>query len=631
MNNKILFTLIHLFSLYFTLEEYPLWFTLSGLAINLLSFFPLKHKKIISQFGVIIIAYLHFSFYRKLFDPESASALLSNMLYLKYFMLKDKEEFERNVILSFLNLACLSLFNSNIFFITFLLVASFLLMKLLNKNPEDKFQVNIKSIALPQNLRIFLYGLPIAVLLFFIFPRLPNFFPVAGTTSSGKIGYSKDIDNTAISELQTSSQVAFRATIKKLSQNDLYWRGRILNQTNGYNWRFVPHTTKRQDKSSRKSHFNYSIKSEQSFEGDIILLDSPVDIVSNFRTELNEGYFFTSYRSRQKITYSAISSLGGLLSGSPNESYLKVPAYVPNALKTVLQNFDKSLSLEENVNRFQTYILKNEYSYTLSPGPLPTLQAFLEVKKGFCTHYASLMALVFRHLGFPTRVVSGFQGGEYNEIGGYYTVRSNDAHAWVEIFSNKKWMRFDPTAFISPLRIELGGDGFVNQEVLGTNVENFFGKEIKTSTLYTSYYNFKQWLDNLNYQVALFIESFDIEKQKELYDSLLSYMKKNKTLIIYLGLSLILLISFIFILPIKNLLLSKDERLLKNFNKKIKKKYKRSFSSYESFHDFISGIECSEEEKARLRSWTSSYQKLRYSKLTKNEKRNLRFELKNFY
>jgi hypothetical protein len=62
-----------------------------------------------------------------------------------------------------------------------------------------------------------------------------------------------------------------------------------------------------------------------------------------------------------------------------------------------------------------------------------------------------------RAAGVPARVVTGYQGGEYNPIGGYLIVRQSDAHAWSEIWvEGRGWLRVDPTAAVAPERIERG-------------------------------------------------------------------------------------------------------------------------------------------------------------------------------
>jgi protein-glutamine gamma-glutamyltransferase len=50
--------------------------------------------------------------------------------------------------------------------------------------------------------------------------------------------------------------------------------------------------------------------------------------------------------------------------------------------------------------------------------------------------------------------VIGFQGGEYNQLGDYYTVRAYDAHAWSEVWmAQRGWVRVDPTAAVAPDRV----------------------------------------------------------------------------------------------------------------------------------------------------------------------------------
>jgi hypothetical protein len=80
-----------------------------------------------------------------------------------------------------------------------------------------------------------------------------------------------------------------------------------------------------------------------------------------------------------------------------------------------------------------------------------------ETKQGFCEHYAGSFVVLMRAAGIPARVVTGYQGGEYNDLGGYYILRQYDAHAWAEVWlQNRGWVRIDPTAAVSPARIQSG-------------------------------------------------------------------------------------------------------------------------------------------------------------------------------
>jgi hypothetical protein len=78
-------------------------------------------------------------------------------------------------------------------------------------------------------------------------------------------------------------------------------------------------------------------------------------------------------------------------------------------------------------------------------------------KSGFCEHYASSFVFLMRAAGVPARVVTGYQGGDINPVDGYMIVRQSDAHAWAEVWlKGRGWVRFDPTAAASPVRVESG-------------------------------------------------------------------------------------------------------------------------------------------------------------------------------
>jgi transglutaminase-like putative cysteine protease len=78
-------------------------------------------------------------------------------------------------------------------------------------------------------------------------------------------------------------------------------------------------------------------------------------------------------------------------------------------------------------------------------------------KQGFCEHYASSFVFLLRAAGVPARVVTGYQGGDINPVDGYMIVRQSDAHAWAEVWlKGHGWVRFDPTAAASPVRVESG-------------------------------------------------------------------------------------------------------------------------------------------------------------------------------
>jgi hypothetical protein len=78
----------------------------------------------------------------------------------------------------------------------------------------------------------------------------------------------------------------------------------------------------------------------------------------------------------------------------------------------------------------------------------PLDEFLFEKKAGHCEFFASSFAVLLRAAGVPSRLVGGYYGGEYNELGGYYLVTESMAHVWVEVFlEGRGWVRRDPSIF----------------------------------------------------------------------------------------------------------------------------------------------------------------------------------------
>jgi hypothetical protein len=107
-------------------------------------------------------------------------------------------------------------------------------------------------------------------------------------------------------------------------------------------------------------------------------------------------------------------------------------------------------SAAERAARLEAYLIGN-YAYTLDfvgrGGDRPIEDFLFRYKSGHCEYFASSMVLLLRAEHVPARLVTGFLGGEYNPLEGYYIVRQSNAHAWVEAWLGEGvgWRLFDPT------------------------------------------------------------------------------------------------------------------------------------------------------------------------------------------
>src|SRR3546814_13536077 len=106
-------------------------------------------------------------------------------------------------------------------------------------------------------------------------------------------------------------------------------------------------------------------------------------------------------------------------------------------------------------------IRTENFVYTLRPPTLgsDSIDEFLfDTRRGFCEHYSRAFTFLMLAAGIPARIVTGYQGGERNAVGGYYVVRQSAAHAWSEVWYDGRWHRVDPTAAVAPERHERGLD-----------------------------------------------------------------------------------------------------------------------------------------------------------------------------
>ncbi|GHV92153.1 transglutaminase [Spirochaetia bacterium] len=104
----------------------------------------------------------------------------------------------------------------------------------------------------------------------------------------------------------------------------------------------------------------------------------------------------------------------------------------------------------DKVQSIYDWLKYGDYRYSLKPGIAPDgdqLSYFLfNSKKGYCSYYAFAFTLLLRSMGIPARVGAGFFIDPQTNTFDYYPVRSDMAHAWVEVFyPGYGWIEYDPT------------------------------------------------------------------------------------------------------------------------------------------------------------------------------------------
>ena len=140
------------------------------------------------------------------------------------------------------------------------------------------------------------------------------------------------------------------------------------------------------------------------------------------------------------------------------EMFRAVPAGIdPVVASTAREVADSALgdSPYDQALALQRYFTSGDFEYSESaPVELgydgtsaDVVAVFLEVKSGYCVHYAAAMTLMARTLGIPSRIAVGFLPGARNpDVPNEFVVSTNDLHAWPELhFDEVGWVRFEPT------------------------------------------------------------------------------------------------------------------------------------------------------------------------------------------
>jgi hypothetical protein len=137
------------------------------------------------------------------------------------------------------------------------------------------------------------------------------------------------------------------------------------------------------------------------------------------------------------------------LTAADRARYLQLPALSPDIARLAREATAGTRDAATAARRIGVY-LSTRYRYTLAlrrETARPPLEEFLFVRRsGNCEYFAAAMAVMLRSEGIPSRVVAGFQHGEWNPYGRYFMVRLSDAHSWVEAYvDGQGWVAFDPS------------------------------------------------------------------------------------------------------------------------------------------------------------------------------------------
>ena len=374
---------------------------------------------------------------------------------------------------------------------------------------------------------------PLVVLLFLLFPRVTTGLRFqmssAGTAASG---FSGQLSPGSVTSLANSSSVAFRVEFpdgKTPRPNQMYWRGVVMWQCDGLEWHAPPAPAALPRRAN--AHAGDAIRQWITIEPHngrwMFSLDRPIDSPSG--ATLAPGNYLWSARRIEKARRYEVASIPASerteLHPRERALALQLPAPISSAAWALVQSWKKKAADPRDiVNHALEFFRTAGFRYSLSPGDYKKndLDEFLFQRRlGFCEHYAAGFATLMRLAGIPSRVVTGYLGGEYNELGHFFVVRQSDAHAWCEVWlPDNGWERIDPTSVIAPDRVNFGLNSLLEKDALAGETKAQTNSLKNVLARWPILIRARMAWQTLNYSWDVHVLSFDADAQESFFEAI---------------------------------------------------------------------------------------------------------------
>lgn len=388
---------------------------------------------------------------------------------------------------------------------------------------------------------LFLQSLPLMLVLFLLFPRLPPLWSVPLPNQAARTGVTDSLTMGDISQLVQSPDLAFKVTFEgeRPPFQDMYWRGPVLSRFDGRTWSQDPLLVRslwsRSDTptwtdlvTNLARPVTYSVILEPTQQNWLFSLMVPrlgddADILITLNHTLMQIDPIRTKRLYQQTSWLEFDDV------TPMSPYLS-SRYITMPEDNNPQSFARARAWRAEADSDEAYIERvlnwyrdEGFVYSLRP-PLLTDDAvddfLFNTRVGFCEHYASSFAFLMRAAGIPARIVVGYHGGEYNDVANYVSVYQFEAHSWTEVWlEGKGWQRIDPIVFVAPERLTSGIEAAAE------------GEQSFLADAAFSWMQFRQtlWLTELRLMVSAvsyywdtWVVGYDTESQFGLISELLS-------------------------------------------------------------------------------------------------------------
>lgn len=414
------------------------------------------------------------------------------LMIVKLFHLQHRKDFLQLYAISLLELLAAAALTVELWyaavFIAYVFAAIWTLILYHLRNEAEEAHTESSPTARPVTAQFFWTTNGIAVgsfcltlVIFFLIPRIgTGFFQKNRTELIRTSGFSEKVDLGVIGAVKLDPTVVMRVEFPDQRgpvKDALYFRGAAYDTYDGRSWANRSSVRRMLERTPDGVFLVSTPEAAAAAESgglrqEILIeaLDTTVLFGASFVETIKGGFSVVQadgvgglslpYPTSARFQYSVRSIPGRLResdraaesAGYPDlirKRFLQLPDMSPRVAALAREVAGEGRTPHDRAQAVERH-LQQQYQYSLDVGTTVSaspVEDFLFTRKtGYCEHYATAMVVMLRTLGVPSRLVTGFLPGPWNDFGNYYSVRQQDAHAWVEVyFPGSGWVTFDPT------------------------------------------------------------------------------------------------------------------------------------------------------------------------------------------
>lgn len=370
-------------------------------------------------------------------------------------------------------------------------------MVLLSQVGKINWQADVKIAG-----KMFAMALPLALILFFFMPRFSGPLWDLGIAFGVPITLTQSaapeplIEGNRLRSDQFGSFMQQANTVlvaefdgKVPYKSEMYWRGPVFTHFDGLEWYLPDNAMERselmRDRYRTKAQWKQAVEykgnpvkysarvmphgqrwlyaletSTAGYPETFLSRDFQLLSIRAIASEFNyEAFYLNQYRIKPKLD---------------EQTRLDALAF-PQGTHPGLMQFGKQLAIDfedEEERVLELYrMFRQSFSKTTRQDAVKDNyldEIWLKHKSGSLLDIASATTLVLRASGIPTRLVTGFRGGNIVALTDFVMVKQSHAHIWVEAWiENKGWVRVEPQDYIMVQRLNQAKSSIVSAKELG--------------------------------------------------------------------------------------------------------------------------------------------------------------------